>query len=222
MAMKATDFEYRHQTLMHLLIVAVSFLTYLTDRDDVVWALVREQSHPRLLERLFFALATLLIGIATALRTWARAYPESSVPGNGPPVLRDGPYGYLRYPQELGNLLFAIGLGFLAPLSGFVVLVAGEAILVFRLIQRETERKTYAEDAGPNVTQPLPHRSLLELPMWGKAFRQESAKWGLFLTMIVFTLLLRDQVAEVLAVASFLVWAVLNCGSLHNNFTSTI
>lgn len=44
--MKATDFEYRHQTLFHLLVVAVSFLTYSIDRDDIVWALVRARLQP--------------------------------------------------------------------------------------------------------------------------------------------------------------------------------
>ncbi len=223
MAMRATDFEFRHQTLFHLLIVAVSFLTYLMDRDDVVWALVREQSHPRLLERLLFALATLLIGVAAAVRTWALSYPKPSVPGHGSLLHWGGPYRYLRYPQELGNLLFAIGLGFLAPLSGFVILVAGEAILLFRLIQREAELRNRAEGsshAGADVTRPLPRRSLFELRMWGKEFRHESAKWGLSLTMIVFTLLLKDRVAEVLAGASFLVWLVLNRDSWHNDFTS--
>ena len=79
--MTATDFEVRHQTLIHLLIVGVAFLTYLIDRDDIVWALVQGQTHPRLFERLLFALATLLIGVSTALRTWAGAYAERPASG---------------------------------------------------------------------------------------------------------------------------------------------
>jgi protein-S-isoprenylcysteine O-methyltransferase Ste14 len=215
-AVRATDFEYRHQTLIHLLIVAISFLTYLIDRDDIVWALVRGQPHAKLLERLLFAVATLFIGAATVVRTWARAYPWSPAPGYLYPVRRDGPYRHLRNPQQLGNLLFAIGLGSLAPFWGFVFLVAGEAILFFRLTQREREAKNVEGVRPDTPVAPPPqllHRPLLELPMWGKAFRQESAKWGLFLTMIVFTLLLRDGVAEVLAAASVIVWVVLNCDS---------
>ncbi len=45
MRWKATEFEYRHQTLIHLLIVAISFLAYLIDRNDIVWAFVQRQSH---------------------------------------------------------------------------------------------------------------------------------------------------------------------------------
>jgi protein-S-isoprenylcysteine O-methyltransferase Ste14 len=215
--MKATDFEFRHQTLFHLLVVAVSLLTYSIDRDDIVWALVHGQSHPQLLERLLFALATVLIGAGAALRTSSRAYPESAPPMLGSPVRRDGPYRYLRYPQHFGNLLFAVGLGFLAPVWGFVLLVAGEAILVFRLIQREKEPRTPASVSTPRaeLPPPFPPRLPFGSPIWREAFRRESAKWGLFLTMIVFTLLLRDRVAEILAAASFLIWIVLNCGSFQ-------
>jgi protein-S-isoprenylcysteine O-methyltransferase Ste14 len=213
-AVRATDFEYRHQTLLHLLIVAISFLTYLFDRDDIVWALVRGQAHPRFLERLLFALATLFIGVSTVVRTWAGAYPWPPDPGFPPPFRRDGPYRYLRNPRQLANILFAIGLASLAPLWGFAFLIAGEAILALRLIEREKEAND-AESVGlaapiaapPHVVQRSPPR----LPVWGKAFRQESAKWGLLLTMIVFTSLLKDRVAEVLVVASFMVWIVLNC-----------
>jgi len=221
--MRATDFEYRHQTLIHLFIITISFLTYLTDRDDIVWAFARGTSHPRLLERLFFALAAVLIGGSGAIRTWARAYKESSNFTDNSPVRREGPYRHIRYPEQLGNLLFSMGLGFFAPASGFVLLLTGEAIVFFRLIRREQEFRSAEthQAANPNST------PLLVLqggpvstcgPMWSKAFRQESAKWGLFLTMIVFTILLRDRIAEALAGLSFLVWVLLNFGSYRALF----
>jgi Na+-transporting NADH:ubiquinone oxidoreductase subunit NqrB len=170
-------------------------------RDDVVWALVRGQSHPRLLERLFFGVATLLIGVSSAIRTWARACPERDIAGRESSGFRvgrsDGAYRYVSYPLEIGNLLFSIGLGFLAPALGFVLLVMGESVVCFRLIRRERENRT-ALGTGTS---------------WGKAFREESAKWGIFVTMIVFTLLLRDRVAEVLAVLSVFVWVLLNGSS---------
>jgi hypothetical protein len=72
--LKATDFEYHHRTLLHLSVLSVAFLTDLVNRDDVVWTLVRGHSEARLLERVASALATLLIGLATALRTSER-YP---------------------------------------------------------------------------------------------------------------------------------------------------
>jgi protein-S-isoprenylcysteine O-methyltransferase Ste14 len=216
--MRATEFEYRHQTLIHLFIVTISFLTYLIDRDDIVWALVRGTSHPRLLERLLFALAAILIGGSAAIRTWARAYTGSSSFIDNLPVRREGPYRRLRYPEQLGNLFFSVGLGFFTPFSGFVLLLTGEAIAFFRLIRREKELRS-AETHQP--AHPIPAQLLVSpgVPppgrgaMWTKAFRQESGKWGLFLTMIVFTILLRDRVAEILAGLSFLAWVLLNLGS---------
>jgi hypothetical protein len=69
--MKATDFEYRHQTLVHQLIVAAAFLTYLIQRDDVVWRFGKDSTAPRELERFLFALATLFIAIGAGVSTWA-------------------------------------------------------------------------------------------------------------------------------------------------------
>jgi hypothetical protein len=43
-----------------------------------------------------------------------------------------------------------------------------------------------------------------------KAFRQEAVKWGLFLTTVVFVITLKDRLAEVLAVACFLIGLLLN------------
>ena len=217
--MKASEWEYRHQRLAHLLIVGVSFLTYLVERDDIVWALVRGRHDARLLERLLFAIATILIGAGAALTTWGAAYAAPPDSGRMRPFLRTGPYRYLRFPQHVGTLLFAAGLGLLAPLWGFVVLLVAEAVAVSRLIglERYMNGLESAGPVGPNVAQAvLSGGAFREMaPLWSNAFRRESAKWGMFLTMIVFTALLQDRVAEVLAVVSLLVWAFLNCGSVQ-------
>jgi hypothetical protein len=196
MAAKATQFEYRHQLLMHILVVAAAWLTYLANPTDVVWALVQHRTHARALEQLLFAIATLLIGSGAALRTWAGAC-DSSKRRSG--SLRRHP-NYARY---AGSLLFSIGLASLVPLPGFIILVAGEAVLVLRLALLER-----SFDAMPGSA---------DLPAWSlsNALRAESAKWGIFVTMIVFTLLLIDRVADVLVLASLAVWAVLNRGSIR-------
>lgn len=212
--MRATDFEYRHQTVLHLSLVAAAFLTYLFDPDDIVWAFVRHQSQPRLFERALFAAATLLIGAGATLRTWAQAHSAQSIPGVMP-ISCEGPYRYLRYPALGGSLLFTIGLAFLAPFWGFVLLVAGEAILVLRLIQREKHLRSLTSiDSSNEEKPPTVQRYVLPAgsPAWRRALRLESGKWGLFLTMIVFTALLQDRVAEMLAMISLLVWLALNYG----------
>ncbi|MBA0088129.1 MAG: hypothetical protein HRJ53_24355 [Acidobacteria bacterium Pan2503] len=51
--------------------------------------------------------------------------------------MADGPYRHVRNPLYLGTFLMSTGLGFLANRSGFVVLAAGAAIRILRLIGRE-------------------------------------------------------------------------------------
>jgi hypothetical protein len=210
--MIATDFEYRHRAWLHLAVVSLAFLTYVVDRDDVVWALVKGHGEARLLERAAFTLATLLIGAATALRTWSQAQLLSerseSVAG------KKGVLLHLRYPLQVGSLLFAIGLGFLAPLPGFIFLVTAEAILAIRLIARQK-----AADRASS-SQPTLRPATSATAVWRNALRLESGKWGLFFTMIVFTLLLNDRLAELLGAISFVLAMVLNYKSCYSSLAS--
>jgi hypothetical protein len=80
---KAADFEYRHQTLIHPVIVTIAFLTYLIDRVDIVWSFVLGRPHAQLLERMLFSLAAAFIGISASNRTWALANRENSSLGHG-------------------------------------------------------------------------------------------------------------------------------------------
>jgi hypothetical protein len=201
MTAKATQFEFRHQLLVHLCVVVAAWLTYLFDPVDIVWAFVGHRPNARALERLFFAFATVLIGAGAALRTWASAY-DSSKRQNG--SLRHHP-NYARY---AGSLLFTVGLASLVPLPGFIILVGGESILVLRLILLER-----SPDAAP-VSGPAP------VPSLSSALCLESAKWGIFVAMIAFTMLLVDRVADVLILASLGLWLALNYGSLRRCFIS--
>ncbi len=190
--MKANNFEYGHQKLVHLLIVAIAFLTYLVDRDDIVWRFVKDSTAPRTWERSLFLIATLAIAVGAGLCTWARALPERNIsPGLG--QNRD-----LRRPRDLGELLFAIGLASLAPLWGFVILVVGEGLRLFRLMRREDDQTPASSPQAKSNAQ------------WRKALRQEAGKWGMLLTMIVFVITLKDRLAEVLAAASLLTGLLLN------------
>lgn len=177
--MKATEFEYRHQTLIHQSIVAVAFLTYFIERDDIVWRFVKDSAMPRVLERALFIVATLLIAIGAGMCTWARAHDGSE----------------LRRTRYLGDFLYAIGLGSLAPFSGFVFLVVGEALRLYRLMLREHDQDYSPAGAGAESGD----------AMWRRAVLREATKWGIFLTMIVFVITLKDRTAEILAVVSFLV-----------------
>lgn len=200
--MKATDFEYRHQTLVHQLIVGAAFLTYLIDREDVVWRFVKDSATPHGRERLIFIIATLLIALGAAICTQARAHgrPKRSV-GTEPHI-------FSSHPRYLGELCYAIGLGSLVPLAGFVVLVGGEALCVFRLIRREAQNSLEPPLSAPRSLA-LPGAEETN-PSWRRAFRHEAVKWGILITMIVFVITLKDGYAEFLAVATFLVGTSFN------------
>jgi hypothetical protein len=226
--MRATDFEYRHQTLLHLLVVGLAFLTYVIKPDDVVWALLKNHTAYRaLLERLVFGTGTLMVVGSAVLQTWANAYRGLGAANVSPLLACDDRYRCIQYPLYLGRILFALGLGQLAPALGTVILLAGEMVLVLRLLCRDRvtieSSPQYREHAAPSLR--MYHLQLTagtDGANWGRALRKEASKWGLAVTMIVFTVTLRDRVAEILAGASFLVWIGLNIpdfarstGSVH-------
>jgi hypothetical protein len=178
--MQATDFEYRHRTLLHLVVVGLAVATYFVSRDDIVWAAVRGHSNNRFLEQLAFAVGTLMLISCAGLETWANAYPQ-------PVVLL------------VSRLLFALVVGLLVPLGGTIVMIGGEALLGFRLYVRDHDRA--AEERFPVRGAGA---------AWGEAFRRAASKWGFAASMIVFTLTLRDRVAEIGGGISFLIWLALN------------
>jgi hypothetical protein len=192
-AMKATRFEYRHQTLLHILLVGLALLSYLVQPDDIVWALVRYHSNSALLERIVFGIGAIMILSSAALDTWANAYPPAA-----------------HYPLRLARLLLASALGLLLPLSGALTLVAGEVILVFRLFLRDRESAA-AQHLEPSVRPDFPVRRVSGA--WEAAFRTAASKWGLAASMIAFTVTLQDRIAEIGAALSFLVWLALKRGS---------
>ena len=177
--MRASDFEYRHPVMLHQAIVALAFGTYLIQRDDIVWQLVRNAGPPLdvTLERVAFAMATLLVGASAILCTWHRRH---------------------RY---LGELLYAVGLASLAPGSGFVILVGGEALRLYRLSAR-------AHMLGPGVA-----AEGVVAPSAPAGWRESFVKWGIFATMVAFTITLQDRLVAALAGLVFAVSITFNVGA---------
>ena len=175
--MKATRFEYQHQTLMHLLLVGLTSLTYLRDRVDIVWALVRNHSDSASWERLVFGFGALMLLGSAVLETWAGARTQVSAGPDGPALDNPSQYGYGQQQTRLARILLVPAVGLLLPLSGAIILLTGETILIWRLYLRGHE-----STAGL----PLPPRSTGV--RWGSGFRIAASKWGLTLSMIVFVL----------------------------------
>src|SRR5215468_208920 len=83
--LKATEFECRHQKLVHQSILAIAFLIYLVDREDVVWRLVKNTAMPHALERFVFISATIFIAVGVGLCTWGSAHRAARGTRNGEP-----------------------------------------------------------------------------------------------------------------------------------------
>ena len=85
-----------------------------------------------------------------------------------------------RHPHQsryFGDLLCAIGLASLAPLWGFIILAAGEALRAFRLTQYEKHLvQNLQQSSLPTASGAQELRTLGP----GKAFRQEAVKWDCF------------------------------------------
>ena len=118
------------------------------------------------------------------LETLARAYFQTD------------PVSYRRL--LLSRLLFAVAFGLLLPLAGATILVLGEAALVVRLFVLDRDKSLKLTPA-PSVG-----------PAWREGFRNATSKWGLSLSMIFFTLTLKDRVAEIGAGISLLIWLAVN------------
>lgn len=182
--MKATVLEQRHAGLMRLCIYAVAFSAYFFDRDDVVWRFLRDSPLQRGLEHAAFVVATLMIGAGAWLCTRAEANADD---------LRRHSRGGL-----LGDWLYALGLSTLAPLWGCVILIAGESLRLLRL----------------GLAARLDDPQAMKARQWRNGFRRQAAKWGVLLTMLVFTFTLIDRVADDGIAASVALWAVLNWTSI--------
>jgi hypothetical protein len=184
--MKARDFEYRHQTLLHYVVVGLAVSMYLFTRDDIVWAAVRNHANSAILEQISFGAGSVLLLGCAFLETWGDAW---------------------RSVRSLlvSRLLFMLVVGMLVPLAGTIVIDAGEGLLVWRLFARDRDSRQLKEPSEAR---------------WGPAWRRAASKWGFAATMIVFTVTLKDRIAEIGAAVSFVVWLVLNSSRVARLWSS--
>jgi len=218
--MKATDFEFRNRFWMIGAIFGIAFFSYSVDHVATVQAIAdqlagHDPAKADSFARMLLGIGSLFVGCAALIRTWATAYLRSDVVHDSElhseALVADGPYRHVRNPLYLGNILMAIGMGLLAPRSGFVILVVGMTIFVLRLIGREEAQleqeqgERFREFAGrvprlwPSLVPRVPAGGLR--PRWGQAFTGEIFFWAFFAAILIFTITLNNILFWILIVA---------------------
>ena len=206
----ASDAEFRHRFWIIGAAYGVGFFLYTVDHTYVAVALARRILGSAVSEdslqfghavRAIFAFGTLLVFLAALVRSWATAYLHANVVHDADlhseRLLADGPYRHLRNPLYLGNILMAVGIGFLASRIGFVVIVVVNILIVMRLIAREeagllaSQGESYRlyYEAVPSLLPSIRARVPAGTghPNWRDGFFGESFVWGFAFGMAAFT-----------------------------------
>jgi protein-S-isoprenylcysteine O-methyltransferase Ste14 len=223
--MKATDFEFRNRFWIFGLIFGVGFWLYALDHVNVVQYLINvtvgeNSPHADLLARSALAFAALLMLLTALLRTWATSYLQSDVMQDhdlrAERVVASGPYRHVRNPLYLGNILMAFGMGLLASLVGFLLIVVGNLIFCLRLIGLEESNlqkeqgESYVEFCRrvprlwPSLQARLPDSGLK--PHWKQAFLGELFMWGFFAAVAAFAVTLKPKVLWITMAVSIILY----------------
>ena len=163
-----------------LLLVGIS--TYLIFRDDVVWHFIKSSPHPRLLEHISFGIAAGILGFALLLKVKAGAHRDSL-----------DRRGSSRITVVIASLLQAIGIGSLLPLPGFLLIVLGDVAVSLLL----DDRHSTEEDLGVERDSRQDRRPL-RIFRWRNALATHIGLCFAFLSMVIFSVVLVDRVADVL------------------------
>jgi hypothetical protein len=211
---RATDFEFRYRFFFIVGIFWLGFGTYALGDINVSVALASRilgpgvgPDSPRLEHsvRLMFALGSFAVALGALIRSWAEAYLHSSVVHDkelhSSRLVADGPYRYVRNPLYLGNILLALGVGLMASRAGFVVLVLGMTLFVYRLILREEagllesqgESFRRFRESVPRLLPALRPRVPAgeARPDWVDGFVGETCMWSVAVAEAVFAATLR-------------------------------
>jgi hypothetical protein len=187
-----SPFGLQHPFLVHGIFVILCWLTYVFDREDVVWRFVKDSANPRLLEHLSFTLAAVCIAGGVSLGAWASGNHDGCA-GQTPRYIRR---------RSLGEILHAIGIASLLPLAGSVALICAEAMRSIhyarcRITASALQPVTPANAPGPRPS-PLLRRILL----------RHIAGICAFLSMLAFSITLSDRMADALFAATALVFVI--------------
>jgi hypothetical protein len=176
--------------------------TYLISPDDVVWRFIRTDPHRRALEHALFGIAAAILGLALLLKVKASAPPDSQ-DSRGPS----------RIAATVANLLQAIGIGSLLPLPGFLLLIVGDAVAILLFGRKSTP-------GGPGAKGDLRRaRERLQALPWRDGLSAHIGLCFAFLSMVIFSVVLIDRVADVLFAMTALVSIAANTRALRRGYS---
>ena len=162
-------------------LLTAGLFTYLISPDDVVWRFIKTARHARALEHAAFGIAAAFLGFALLLKVRLSAHLENQSSHN--PSLETA---------IVANLMQAIGIGSLLPLPGFLLLVVGDAAASLVAYKHPIPEGPVAERNSRQALRPSQAFRLSD------ALVMHSALCLAFLSMIVFSIVLIDRVADVL------------------------
>jgi len=226
--MPASDFEFKYRFWIFGALFWISFATYSVDHLNIVQSVVDPIAHrhgtpaPDWVYHAIFAAGALFCIACASIRTWGTAYLNAAVMVDKrlhtARLVADGPYRYVRNPLYFGNILLAIGFGFMASRMGFVILVLGMIVFDYRLILRE--------EAGILASQGESYRAYChtvprllpalrpKLPSagatanWTDGFLGEAFMWVMAASVAAFAITLSLKIFWIVLASAFVVYAI--------------
>lgn len=227
MTMQATEFEFRYRFFIIGACYWVPFMLYRVDKVNSGAALGRWLAMHLPVSngaaiRTVFAVGALLCIVAALVRTWASSYLQSRVVHDtklhSDLLVADGPYRFVRNPLYLGNILLALSMGIMASRLGFMVMVLGNSIVLYRLIRREETQLLAFQgesfrrylNAVPRLVPSLSPRvpKSAASPSWPQAVLGETFMWGFAAAAVVFAITLRVKYWYIAMAASMPLYAI--------------
>jgi protein-S-isoprenylcysteine O-methyltransferase Ste14 len=223
--MRATKFEFEQRFWIIGAIIWVGFFLYRFDHVNFAAGLLHvvapsidpESARATNLERLIFGAGALLVFLAAMFRTWATAYLKTEVvhdmSQHSEGLVADGPYRCVRNPLYLANIPLAAGIGTMASRAGWLFMVVGMWVFMYRLIFREEDGLLRAQGESyraylkavprfwPSLTPRVPSGG--GQPRWGQAFAGEILIWLIGVAVLCFATTLSMKLAGIVLAASF-------------------
>jgi protein-S-isoprenylcysteine O-methyltransferase Ste14 len=208
--MQASAWEFKNRASVFGMLFGLSFGLYAIDPVNSTSACVNAigarwpLDEDRLAQWLLVG-ASLLVGGAALLRTWASAYLKAAVvyaaAVKSADLVADGPYRHVRNPLYLANVWLAIGMGAFMSRLGCILAIVAMWVFCYRLIRLEEagfdtmQEPSYERYRAavprwwPSWSARTPARGAA--PNWSAALKAECWCWGYALGALAFALTLK-------------------------------